>query len=95
MNPTVFSTIKSHGNMLILILFLVAIYLLSKYKQTERKPKVINKRPMPIIKVKPKSYMANRDVMPHMNYRAGPFDESIWGYPELGGKTITSRNAMI
>jgi hypothetical protein len=84
-------------NTVIIILFvIVGFYLLSKYNQPEKKPRVINKpKKLPVIKQRPKNYRENRDIMSHMIYRAGPFDESIWRYPEQGGKTIKSQAAMV
>ena len=80
---------------LIIILFIIAgFYLINKYQQVQKKPKVISKLELPELK-KPSrnNYMANRDIIPYMTYSAGPFDESIWRYPDQGGKTITSQCA--
>ncbi len=33
------------------------------------------------------------DILPGMLYPASPFDDSMWGYPYNGGKTIKSQRA--
>lgn len=77
--------------LIIIFLIIAVFFLLYKYNKIEKKTKVI-KVPVPI-KPKRNNYMAKRDVMPHMTYSAGPFDESMWRYPEIGGKTIISQAA--
>jgi hypothetical protein len=80
-----------NSSLIIIFLIFAVLFLLYKYQQINKKNKIVKvTRPR---RPKQKTYMNNRNVMPHMTYSAGPFDETIWNYPHHGGKTITSRKA--
>ena len=79
-------------SLIIIFLLFAVFYLVYKYQQIGKNNIKIIKAPKQLPKRK-NNYMSHRDIMPHMTYSAGPFDEYMWKYPENGGNTITSQTA--
>lgn len=78
----------------IIIFILIAfIYLYYKYQKIEKyDDKISNVAP---VQRKTRTYtFPHHNMIKHMTYSAGPFDETIWSHGGQGGKSIKAQRYM-